>query len=237
MSFIQAYQQSSNARLGIINGLLVDFNADIGLSLSGSGVVSWENIYYGTKISAQVGLPDVRKNTAFGGKNYIYLEPGVKEFGTYFIGNSFHGGITIISVARFTPGNNSMLWSLEGPTGDPGSITDMWNNGGRLGFNGFNSECYGPPEGNLGSPFIHVVSWTNQNLASSKFYMNGVDITANKAGTIFTKPLGEYLRLGRSTPGYQINGDFARFMMYNRVLSDAEVMSISSYLNAIYRIY
>lgn len=105
---------------------------------------------------------------------------------------------------------------------------DLYFSGDKFGFNTLAGDIFGISSIGLESRWVHVVTeFHNNNVASNKIYIDGVEVTATQLqGTPFNRSASEEATLGSyNNNAYFFDGSIAYFSAIPRSLSADEVQS------------
>lgn len=206
---------------GVSNGLVLNLDAGIQRSYSGSGTV-WNNLVGTDNVSLTNGIGFERNNQDCRGGTLIF--DGVDDY-VDFIAPNLGGTATVEMWAKVSSfGGMMMGW---------GSY-DVYTPSGMLGYNTANSDVYGISSAtvtslNLLNNWIHYVfeMRTDVSYTNNKIYINGVSQTlsqqlSTESGRSFNSGNGR-ISGWRIDNGYRLPMRCALFRVYNRSLTQNEV--------------
>jgi len=210
----------------ILDGLSLYLDAGNPTSYSGSGN-TWYDISGGNNNST---LTNITYNSSNGG--YLYFDNSTTDPYATFTASNITGNWVTVEMwvklgANYAGGNAGMFMSW--------GTYDIWTTGGNLGYNTYQSDVYGISQSNVVSLGLvenwvqYVFVMNNQDYTNNVMYINGASQTLaqqisnqNPSNLSFNSGNGT---IGNGTDtNFPIQMDLAIYRVYNRELSQAEVI-------------
>ena len=147
------------------------------------------------------------------------------------------GAHTVVLVGHLNDTSRNQKWFSMGPTDGNESIK-VGVKSSRLNYSFHNNDIfYGEDPGP--SPMIIVGTYNGleSDHPNRRMFLNGTELlptNRDSVGGTVTVPATPNFILGRSDGGANIDGSFSELMIFQRLLSDAEIATLHAYLQAKY---
>lgn len=203
-----------------VNGLLVRFNADVGVSEAGGVITSWTDQQNGVVATAFNG-PTLLTN-AFNGRKAVYFDGTNESFnGIFGTALAFNSNRTFVIIGKY----NAMVSQKGIFDGSIDLQAYIFHAGDSLYYN--NGPQIGPVAGDfISNYFIQIINTSDGG--NTVFRVNGVD---EVYGTM-NRPLMNGFTIGRRGNGSEyVNFNMVELLVYNRSLTLTEMQEIETYAN------
>ncbi len=202
------------------SGLLVRFNADVGVSETAGIITSWTDQQNGVIATASNG-PTLLTNV-FSGRNAVYFDGTNESFnGTFSTPLALNSNRTFIIIGKY----NAMVGQKGLFDGASDLEAYIFHAGSSLYYN--NGPQIGPVNGDFISDyFIQIINTSDGG--NTVFRVDGSDRTN---GTM-NRPVMNGFTIGRRGNGSEYaNFNMVELLVYNRSLTLAEMQQIETYAN------
>lgn len=209
------------------DGLILYYDLSNNKSYSGSGTTVFDltiNKYNATIVNSPLFIDNNEEShlRLDGTSDYLQVNQWDNSSTTY----------TVEMVTRWRSGSSDMFIGFD--------RYDIWTNGGNLGFNTGNSDVYGISYTKVNELNLigtnqenwhhYIFIFTNQ-IQNNKIYINGVLQTLSQQNSttnlITNRTFSNFFRIGGwvNSTSYHPNHDNAIFRMYNRELTQEEILN------------
>ena len=211
------------------SGLLVRFNADVGVSETGGIITSWTDQQNGIVATAFNG-PSLLTNQ-LNGRNAISFD-GANDYLTFTFPTPIQIAQkrTFVIIGRYNnPSSTSQRGYLNSAANDLCYVFKNSNEDKSYYFSQ-NNQIQGP---NVSLANYHVMTVVHNGVPNTNFIqINGVKSTTVSYGSMSNLPqLTNMVIGGRGAPSEIILGQIVEVLIYNRELSTEEIEQIETYAN------
>jgi hypothetical protein len=225
-----------------ISGLSLWLKADAGVTLSGSNVTTWaDQSGNGNNASSSGGTRPTFVSNTLNSKPVLRFDGAGQQMAlTASIGGTAYS-IFIVCKNNDNTNGSMFLWSTDANYGKYiGSVTAASYNASARNKFILSENDAGNGEG------ASVIAWSSAEVFNSYFVGTATENGGGKAysnGSGGTDSLGTFVEsntfdlIGGYDFGYELDGDVAEIISYNRAVTTPERQQVEAYLNSKYGIY